>query len=177
MTHLLRCRAAAVAGFVLATSMLPAAAQTLPTKPVPFKAVFGITETVAFTLTSPCFAIGMLTGTGFATLLGQTQGVSTDCINTVGPYDPNAPMAYRFVSMAQGLVLQGQGGQLILNYSGTLTPETGAPHRMEGHFVIVGGTGRYVGAVGGGTFSGYEDIRSGTLGKGHVQFDGTVSMN
>jgi hypothetical protein len=61
-------------------------------------------------------------------------------------------------------------------YSGTLAPRDDRPHRIRGHFVIMGGTGRFALATGGGTLTGYEDITQVVSGRGAVVASGTISF-
>jgi len=166
-----------VAAATLAAALAaPATAEPGPRQPVPFRASLSITETVAFTFAPPCFAIGALTGTGIASQLGSVRAVSTDCINPIGMFDPNVPMSFHFASTGTGLVIHAKGEQIFASYSGTLQAQPSGPHAVSGHFVITGGTGRYAGAVGGGTLSGYEDISGVVVGRGAVQFNGTISF-
>jgi hypothetical protein len=127
-----------------------------------FKAILTFTESVGFTGALPCFAIGLLSGSGQATGgLGRVTATSQDCINPLGVPDPNAPTAFGFVSGTgpQGLVLTTTSGEQVHGvYAGTLTPQAGAPHAVNGFFVVTGGTGRYARASGGGTLSGNENI-------------------
>ena len=127
-----------------------------------FNAVLSFSENVRFTGQLPCFAVGMLKGSGQATGgLGSVTATSQDCINPLGVPDPSKPPAFGFVSGvgANGLVLTtASGDQLRGVYTGTLTPQAGGPHAVNGFFVITGGTGRYARASGGGTLSGTEDI-------------------
>lgn len=94
-------------------------------------------------------------------------------------FDPNGPNAFQFVSGTgpQGLVFTAANGdRLFATTTGTLTPRAGAPHVLSGHFVIVGGTGRFRLAAGGGTLKGSEDIGAVTKGVGEVTMSGRISF-
>jgi hypothetical protein len=169
-------RAAALA-LTVAASLAPVA-QAQVTGPMPFNAVLRFSETVSFTGAAPCFAIGMLSGSGMATVVGRLTATSQDCINPLGVFDPNGPNAFQFVSGTgpQGLVFTAlNGDRLFATYAGTLMPRAGAPHLLTGHFVIAGGTGRFRSAAGGGTLSGSESIGA-TNGVGEVSLTGRLSF-
>jgi len=168
-------RAAALA-LTVAAGLAPVAQAA---GPVPFNAVLRFSETVSFTGAAPCFAIGMLSGSGQAIPIGRLTATSQDCINPLGLFDPNGPNAFAFVSGTgpQGLVFTAENGdRLFAVTAGTLMPRAGAPHALSGHFVIVGGTGRFRSAAGGGTLSGREDISAVTNGVGEVTLTGRLSF-
>jgi hypothetical protein len=145
-------------------------------KPMPFKATLKFSESVGFTGAPPCFAIGLLSGSGQATQLGGFSATSQDCINPDGLFDPNGPTAYHFTSGAGGVVFTAANGdRLLASYSGSLVPQAGRPHAVTGHFIFTGGTGRFAGAVGGGVMWGTEDISQVVVGTGQVELLGTLS--
>ena len=150
-------------------ALLAAGAVAKPTSS-PFKATLTLTETVLFTGAAPCFAIGSLQAVGTASLLGKVTATSSDCINPQGVTDPNSPSSFNFASTgtgSAGLVFTAANGDLLfVTYSGTLTAQPAGPHQIAGHFVITGGTGRFLGATGGGSLSGYEDISQVVSGHG-----------
>ena len=162
---------------IAAIALLCGAAQAGP-RDMPFRATLKISETVSFTGTAPCFAIGLLSGSGQGAYLGQVKAASQDCINPAGVFDPNGPTAYSFTSGSgpDGLVFTASdGAQLFATYAGTLTPRPGAPHAVNGHFVITGGTGRFEAATGGGTLQGSEDISRVVIGEGEITFEGRLA--
>ena len=170
-------RAAALALPCLGAFFTPGA-QAQVRKPVGFTAVIRFSETVNFTGAAPCFAIGVLDGSGQASTLGPVTATSRDCINPLGAFDPNAPNAFQFVSGLgpQGLVMTlASGEQLFATYAGTLVPSTDGPHVVSGFFVIAGGTGRFRAAGGGGTLRGSEDISRGVFGTGEITLSGRLS--
>jgi hypothetical protein len=146
------------------------------TRTVPFSAAVDFTETVNFTYQLPCFALGTLAGSGSSNVMGAVQASSLDCINPQGTFDPNAP-SFVFASLPPGFALvDAKGHRLMGSYAGTLTYRPGAPHALAGYFVITGGTGRYSGAIGGGTVSGSEDISGMTTGRGSVVLNGQIKL-
>lgn len=145
-------------------------------KAIPFQATLGFTESVTFTFQPPCFAMAQLSGSAEATEIGRVTAVSQDCINPLGAFDP-ATGSYQFASTGPGVVFTlANGDHVYASYSGTLTYQAGAPHAINGHFIITGGTGRLAGVTGGGTVTGTEDISSVVTGRGQVVFDGSLSL-
>jgi hypothetical protein len=142
----------------------------------PFTATLRIAETVNFTFSAPCFAVGMLSASGNATHLGRVSAGSQDCINPLGIFDPNGPSSFQFASRPGSTTLTGANGDsLTVVYSGTIVAKPGGPHRLSGHFVITGGSGRFEGASGGGTMEGYEDISRIVVGEGEIRFEGRIA--
>ena len=66
--------------------------------------------------------------------------------------------------------IAANGDLLFDDLTGQFAPDFSS---STGSFVIVGGTGRFLHATGGGNFSSYFLNSAGTLG--HVTFDGTIS--
>jgi hypothetical protein len=153
-----------------------AAAQ--PGNAKPFKARLTLTETVQFTGRWPCFGHATLQAVGTASHLGRTTATSTDCVNPSGSYDPAGPNSFRFASMgsaANGLVFTAANGDRVYaTYSGTVTAQPSGPHRVAGHFTITGGTGRFLGASGGGTLTGHEDLSQVVSATGRIDAEGTI---
>jgi hypothetical protein len=82
-----------------------------------------------------------LTGSGTGTRLGPVSADASHCIVD----DPSVP------SFDEGTMrLSSRHGDIFIEYSGTDTDGV-----IEGTFTIVGGTGAYEGATGGGTLSGF----------------------
>ncbi|HEX6704407.1 MAG TPA: hypothetical protein VF169_06560 [Albitalea sp.] len=164
---MVRCLVPLVAALVTVT----AAAQTSG-----FTAKVSFTEAVIPAVPGgPCVLVGQLAGSGGATQLGRVTATSQDCINPRG--DPAAGgFSFHNNFAPAGVVLIGESGeQLHARYSGTLTPQPNAPHRIAGLFVITGGTGRYTGATGGGVVSGNEEISPLGFGQGQVVLTGVLS--
>lgn len=145
--------------------------------PRPFKAQLTLTETVTFPGT-PCFGIGSVQAVGTATHLGKVTATSQDCFTPIGVFDPGAPNSFSFSSLGTGptgLVFTAANGDVLFaTYSGTVKAQPSGPHRIEGQFTITGGTGRFIGATGGGTLSGYEDISQIVSGHGQIEAVGTI---
>lgn len=165
-------------GVSLLTALLTFGAAAQP-QSRPFKAKLVLTESVLFTGAVPCFAIGTMQATGNATQLGKVTATSSDCINPQGGFDPSGPNSFSFASNgagSAGLVFTAANGDLLYAaYSGSLTAQPTGPHKVTGQFVITGGTGRFLGATGGGTLSGYEDISQVVSGHGEIEATGTVA--
>jgi len=171
LSHFLPLLARRCAFFVFAT-LLASAATAGPSLHM-FSAKLTLNETVAFTGAPPCIAIGSVQATGVALNLGKFTAASTDCINPLGTL-VNAFAFSSTASPAGLMLLFDSGEQLFITYSGTLTPRLSAPHRLAGQFVITGGTGRFLGATGGGVLSGQEDISQVVIGSGSADATGTI---
>lgn len=150
-------------------------AQAQQARPVSFSARLAFSEAVLPAAPGgSCLLIGHLSGSGSSSALGRVTASTQDCINardaaatSFSFHNNQAPMGVEFIGES--------GDRLFARYSGTLTPRTGAPHRISGMFVITGGSGRYTGASGGGIVDGYEDISQPGAGRGEVSFMGVLS--
>lgn len=100
-----------------------------------------------------------LTGSGSIPRLGRVSADASHCIID-DPADPNFTNGI--------LVLENPRGSLFLEYSGL--DEGGS---LEGTFTIVGGTGVYAGATGGGTLTG---IAEASTGRGSGRLEGTITV-
>lgn len=147
-------------------------------KATPFAAKLRLTETVMFQWALPCFAVGSLQAVGDATHLGKVTATSHDCINPQGVFDASGPNSFSFATIGAGtaglVFIAANGDFLFVTYSGTLTAQPSGPHRITGQFIFTGGTGRFVGATGGGSLSGYEDISQIVSGFGEIEAIGTI---
>ncbi|WP_051293772.1 hypothetical protein [Pseudoduganella violaceinigra] len=109
---------------------------------------------------------GTITGHGNSSPLGRVAFVASDCITPNGPifnFDRG-----RFIIMTQS------GDQLFADYSGQFVPTgQGTNYAFSGaSFQIVGGTGRYMFASGGGQLLGGEDM---VTGAGNITLKGRIS--
>ncbi|HEX6705263.1 MAG TPA: hypothetical protein VF169_10935 [Albitalea sp.] len=135
-------------------------------------------ETIVFTGASPCFALATLTAKGSAAHLGEVSVASQDCVNVKGAFDAGAPGSNSFVftnHLGPVRITTATGDQLFMTYSGSLSARDDGPHRIRGHFVITGGTGRFAHAVGGGTLAGHEDTIQVVFGRGVIVATGSIS--
>lgn len=109
---------------------------------------------------------GAMTGHGNSALLGRVAFVANDCFTQDGAI-------YTF-SRGRFILMTMSGDQLFADYSGQFVPTgQGAGYVVNGGtFTIVGGTGRYVFASGGGQLQGTEDM---TTGAGTVKLNGRIS--
>ena len=105
---------------------------------------------------------GTITGHGSSTLLGRVAFVANDCTTPDGPI-------FNF-SRGRFIVMTMSGDQVYANYSGQFVPTgQGTNYVFSGAtFQIVGGTGQYMFASGGGQLQGTEDMATGA---------GTISMS
>lgn len=109
---------------------------------------------------------GTITGHGSSALLGRVAFVANDCITQDGAI-------YNF-SRGRLIIMTISGDQLFADYSGQFVPTgQGTNYVFSGaSFTIVGGTGRYVFASGGGQLQGTEDMLTGA---GTVSLSGRIS--
>ncbi len=109
---------------------------------------------------------GTITGHGNSTLLGRVAFVANDCITQDGAI-------YNF-SRGRLIIMTISGDQLFADYSGQFVPTgQGTNYVFSGAtFTIVGGTGRYIFANGGGQLQGTEDMLTGA---GTVSLSGRIS--
>lgn len=110
---------------------------------------------------------GALAGHGTSAQVGQVAFVATDCITPSGPL-------YNF-SEGRFTVVTTTGEQIVASYSGQMVPTgVGAQYVFSGAtFQIIGGTGRYAKAGGGGTMTGGEDL---STGAGSLQLSGQILL-
>lgn len=168
-----RSRAALLLGTLLGT----ASAGHRVDEPQEFSLRLRFEETIVFTGSAPCFATGSITAKGRSDLLGEVSASSEDCINPKGVFDPSVPASNSFVfanPAAPMRLVTANGDLLLMSYVGNLTAREGGPHRIRGHFIITGGTGRFLRATGGGTLSGHEDISLVLSGQGTVVARGSI---
>jgi len=105
---------------------------------------------------------GTITGYGSSALLGRVAYVANDCITPDGAI-------YNF-SRGRLILMTISGDQIYANYSGQFVPTgQGTNYVFNGaSFSIVGGTGRYMFATGGGQLQGGEDMTT---------FSGTITLS
>jgi hypothetical protein len=103
---------------------------------------------------APLFTAGNVTH-GTMTHLGRVTGEHSQCIDPTGVLQD--PLIF---TNGQVTVTAANGDQLFLTFAGTLMPSD-APgvFNVNNPFQVVGGTGRFAGAAGGGTASGSLDVR------------------
>lgn len=178
MRHSLRSLLRVCAALVLG-SLVGTAAATYPARDAQdFNLKLRLEETIIFTGAPPCFGVATLTGRGWASDIGEITAQSQDCVNPKGTFDPSAIATNAFVFTSQPTTLRittGNGDLIFMTYSGTLTPRRDGLHRIRGHFVITGGTGRFAQATGGGMLTGSEDLSQITTGRGTVYGSGTIT--
>jgi hypothetical protein len=129
---------------------------------VPFKATFTGSSTSG--PGAPCAVRSDIVGEGHATHLGNFTTVQHHCFD---PLDPTFAFTEGFYTFT------GANGDTIFGtYHGHLVPIDGPVFAIVGEFTIEGGTGRFVGATGGGPASGTLNVATGVT---TVMLDGVIS--
>ena len=126
----------------------PVAARDL----VPFKATFTGSSTSG--PGGPCAALRSdIAGGGHATHLGNFTTVQHHCFDLSDPTFAFTDGFYTFTG--------ANGDTIFGTYHGHLVPIGGPVFEIVGEFTIEGGTGRFVGATGGGPASGTTNVATG----------------
>src|SRR5215470_16390973 len=130
---------------------------------VPFRASFS--GTAAFT--SPTTAV--FTGTGIATHLGLSTNE-----NNITVLGPDSSCSGGFANKNVEMLTAANGDTLVLTGPHDVGCPTGRPNAVHGtgDWTVTGGTGRFAGATGQGTFDGGADFNQGTFS---FQLTGTIS--
>jgi hypothetical protein len=119
---------------------------------VPFKGTFTATGAAADIPGDRCPALTIqIQGTGTATHLGSLTTVQSHCV---------APPSFDFTN-GEFTLTAANGDQLSGTYEGEfllLDPPLAA---IDGEFTFTGGTGRFIGATGGGDASGIQNLATG----------------
>ena len=107
-----------------------------------------------------------MTGTGNGTQLGRFLDVQSHCVS-----GPNVDGSFDFYN-GESTITAANGDELRSTYSGKLWPTTTPPiYRIDGHAILVGGTGRFANATG-------EQVATGTLnfatGEATLELDGWI---
>lgn len=103
-------------------------------------------------------------GRGTATRIGRVDVTMSHCIID----DPAEPD----FTNGEMVLTSIRGDAIFIQYAGTDTPSGEGTGTIEGTFTIVGGSGAYAGASGGGTLSG----TSSTGGSGVGLLNGTITL-
>lgn len=162
---------------LLAASVVSASAESVdglgsPAQLLKFKLT--TSETLTFLGSAPCFMISNVQAKGkSAQLGGQFTATATDCLNPHGTFDPNNGNTLSFATQAPGMVITTSAGHKVYaNYSGTLNKLGG----LSGYFVVMGGTGPYYGATGGGLLLGYMQMSPAGTATGSFEGFGTLQL-
>ena len=143
---------------------------------IPFKASIAISESVHPPTTVACFLQGDVSGKGAAPRLGGSISLtSTDCI-----FPMNADLT-EFAANASNGVLTTPLGTLNVTYAVSLVLVSGVG-KLEGGFLITGGTGSFTGYCGFGNLTGVEAVKLNTAtgvgtGQGQVTLSGVIHNN
>lgn len=162
-----------VAAFALACSVASGAhAET-------FSAEIVSTELLISQATNKaCPARGMLSATGTSEPLGATEVFGTDCVTVL-----NNGLTLQFNKGRMVLTAIDGTGTVIANYQGYFdftkpeAPDTNLYTMRDGTFTVIGGTGRYTKATGGGSLSGFEhvNVNPAVPARGELKASGTIS--
>ena len=150
-----------------ALSLVTLASQAASTyKTVPVEITGVVKETAGPALRCPTKFGGTVTGYGDSELIGRNVFVGGDCIKASYPIFES--------SRGQLIILTTGGDQIFVTYSGQMVPTgEGANYAYSGGtFQIVGGTGLYKNASGGGTLDCTEDLATGL---GSIKLTGRIS--
>ena len=148
---------------LLATSITASAVNPV-TQPLELQGVFN--EKVGPKAGCPSGLGGTLAGHGASADGANVAFVGGDCFSQSG---------YTFTfSNGKFIILTVEGDQIFANYAGQFIPTgEGTKFVMNGGtFQITGGSGKYWGAIGGGTLAGTEDLATGA---GTLQLSGKVT--
>lgn len=151
-----------LAGLVLALSSLtPAAVQA--GSAVPFRAVWETQISIA-PLEPPLFAVSGL-GTGKALHLGNMTAQSiTEVVNLA---TGEGAASYRFTA--------ANGDDVLITFVFLAIPTSPTAFSIEGVWQVTGGTGRFEGASGSGTYVGQAEFVGPADAIGNFTLEGTIS--
>jgi hypothetical protein len=151
------------------TSLLAAALVALPTVaqaqylPRPFWASLQVQETLSPDSSRcpipPLYLVGNSQGTGWARYMGPVGLVASDCPIPLSADTP--PTGFVFVGGRLTLTADNGGDQLHAAYRGQLNLTTDSPaptYKLSGSYTVIGGTGCFRFATGGGTLTGSFDL-------------------
>jgi len=132
---------------------------------VPFRASYS--GTAAF---NSATGTAVFTGTGIASYLGRSTNVNN--ITVLGPV--SCPGGEGFANKNVETLTAANGDTLVLTGPHDIGCPTGRPNAVHGtgDWTVTGGTGRFAGATGQGTFDGRADFNQGTFS---FQLTGTIS--
>jgi hypothetical protein len=152
-----------MAASLVAAAMISVTTPASASDQVPFKATFTGSSTSG--PGDPCAVLRSdIAGGGHATHLGNFTTVQHHCFD---PGDPTLAFTEGFYTFT------GANGDTIFGtYHGNLVPIAPPVFAIVGEFTIEGGTGRFVGATGGGTASGTLNVATGVT---TVMLDGVIS--
>jgi hypothetical protein len=135
------------------------------------------TATETFTATAcpspaPTLFCAASTGTGEFSHLGK---MTSSYLGIVDFAQPQGPGCYAVAS--NGTLTSRQGDQLVVLDVGTFCQTSATAAMVTGNFTITGGTGRFIGATGGGTYTAptiFNDTFTG--GSSDEVYTGTISL-
>jgi hypothetical protein len=129
---------------------------------VPFKGSFAETFVV---VQGPPVIVADASGSGHVTHLGSSSESFVGTLDFTN-VDPQTGCAH---DSAVGSITGARGDTVDISAAGAFCPTTGVD---SGTFAITGGTGKYTGASGGGT---YTSVANFATGRSSESYDGTIS--
>jgi hypothetical protein len=142
--------------------MLTSAQRVSAGSKVPFEASF----TTEFSATvAPPFLLVTVNGEGQASHLGRTDAATTD--QRISLATEHGTATYTLTG--------ANGDTVIVRMDLDTTSPSQTAVTFEGPYVVVGGTGRFAGASGGGSVSGSASFNGPSSGVGEFTMSGTIS--
>jgi hypothetical protein len=156
---------AAAIVIAVGTLLCPVSASAA-THPLPFRATFSGTAQ----LTSPTSA--SFAGNGSATHLGRVttvgNAVVTGLTNTI------CPAGFANTNVNTETLTAANGDTLTIASDDEGCPTGPGQYHGTGHWTVTGGTGRFSGATGDGSFDGHSDFGAGTFA---IDLTGTLVLD
>ena len=137
------------------------------TKPQPFKAKYAGTVSSSQPMTPPFF----VTGSGAATVFGDST--NSGVINVTGPAPRCGSTPGFSVQNDEILTSSDDGDQITMTIADQSCQLSPGVFQGLGSYVITGGTGRFSGASGSGSFQGIGDFNTNTFS---YVMTGTISV-
>lgn len=109
-----------------------------------------------------------LTSTGNGTQLGRFTDVQSHCVS-----GPNTDGSFDFYN-GESTITTANGDLLYSTYSGKLWPVAGPVYRIDGHDILVGGTGRFTNATGEQVVTGTTNLAT---GEAVLELDGWIERH
>jgi len=146
-----------------AVTLAAAGSASAATPPLPFAAVFAGTAAITSPYTTEFHGLGAASLLGAVTTLGEVQitGITNDvCVGGVANINVETLTAIN-------------GDQLVVTSNDVACPVASNRYHGTGAWTVTGGTGRYAGARGSGTFDGVSDFNQGVFS---ITLSGSVTL-
>jgi hypothetical protein len=155
----------AAAVLVAAGTLLCPVSASAATRPLPFTATFSGTANLT-SQTSASFA-----GTGTATYLGRVTTVGNAVVT--GLTTTICPGGVANTNVNTETLTAANGDTLTIASNDEGCPTGPGQYHGTGHWNVTGGTGRFSGATGDGSFDGHSDFGTGTFA---IELTGTLVL-